>query len=51
MTTDIVFKSPAGRAAILDVEEFADLERESDELVRIFSAMIANAKKSQSKAR
>jgi four helix bundle protein len=39
------------RAAILDVEEFADLERESDELVRIFSAMIANAKKSQSKSR
>jgi four helix bundle protein len=39
------------RAAILDGEEFADLERESDELVRIFSAMIANAKKSQSKSR
>jgi four helix bundle protein len=39
------------RAAILDVEEFADLERESDELVRIFSAMIANAGKSQSKSR
>jgi four helix bundle protein len=39
------------RAAILDVEEFADLERESDELVRIFSTMIANAKKSQSKSR
>jgi four helix bundle protein len=39
------------RAAILDVGEFADLERESDELVRIFSAMITNAKKSQSKLR
>jgi four helix bundle protein len=39
------------RAAILDVEEFADLERESDELVRIFSAMIANAGKSKSKSR
>jgi hypothetical protein len=39
------------RAAILDHEEFEDLERESDELIRIFSAMIANAKKSQSKSR
>jgi four helix bundle protein len=39
------------RAAILDVEEFADLERESDELVRIFSAMSANARKSQRKSR
>jgi four helix bundle protein len=35
------------RAAIMDNEEFADLERESGELVRIFSAMIANAQKSQ----
>jgi len=39
------------RAAILDNEEFAALEQESDELVRIFSAMIANAQKSQCKSR
>jgi len=39
------------RAAILDDEELAALEQESDELVRIFSAMIANAQKSQGKSR
>ena len=39
------------RAAILDNKEFSALEQESDELVRIFSAMIANARKSQSKSR
>ena len=37
------------RAAILDNSEFASLEQESDELVRILSAMIANARKSQGK--
>jgi four helix bundle protein len=37
------------RAAILDDEEFAALEQESNELVCILSAMIANTKKSQSK--
>jgi four helix bundle protein len=39
------------RAAIFDDEELAALEQESDELVRIFSAMIANAQKSQGKSR
>ena len=39
------------RAAILDDEELAALEQESDELVRIFSAMIANAQESQGKSR
>jgi four helix bundle protein len=39
------------RTAIMDNEEFADLERESGELVRIFSAMIANAQKSQRTSR
>ena len=34
------------RAAILNNDEVAALERESDELVRILSAMIANAKRS-----
>lgn len=33
------------RAAILDNEEFASLEQESDELIRIFSSMIANTQK------
>jgi four helix bundle protein len=37
------------RAAILDDEEFAALEQESDELVRILSTMIAKAQKSRSK--
>lgn len=31
------------RAAILDNREFSALEKESDELVRILSAIIANA--------
>ena len=35
------------RAAILDSDEFASLEQESDELVRILSTMIENARKSQ----
>ena len=39
------------RAAILDDKEFTTLEQESDELVRILSAMIINAQKSQSKPR
>lgn len=39
------------RAAILDDDEFAALEQESDELIRIFSTMIANAQRSQSKSR
>ena len=39
------------RAAILDDEEFAALEQESDELVRIFSTMIANAQSSRSRSR
>lgn len=39
------------RTAILDDEEFAALEQESEELVRIFRAMIANVQKSQSKPR
>jgi len=34
------------RAAILDRSEFCALEQESDELVRILSAIIANANKS-----
>jgi four helix bundle protein len=34
------------RAAILDNGEFAALEQESDELVRILSAIIASAGKS-----
>jgi four helix bundle protein len=34
------------RAAILDRSEFGALEQESDELVRILSAIIANANKS-----
>jgi four helix bundle protein len=33
------------RAAIVDSEEFAALEQESDELVRIFSSMIANTRR------
>jgi len=37
------------RAAILDSDEFASLEQESDELVRILSTMIAKSKKSQDK--
>ena len=37
--------------AILKDEEFAALAQESDELVRIFSAMITNAQKSQNKPR
>lgn len=39
------------RAAILDNPEFAALEQESDELVRILSAMIAKAQKSQTQSR
>ena len=39
------------RAAILNNDEVAALERESDELVRILSAMIANAKRSSDKRR
>jgi len=39
------------RAAILDDQEFAALEQESDELVRILSTMIANAQKSQTRPR
>jgi four helix bundle protein len=39
------------RATMLDDEEIAALEQESDELVRIFSSMIANAQKTQSKSR
>jgi four helix bundle protein len=39
------------RTAILDDEEFAALEQESDELVRILSTMITNAQKSQRKPR
>jgi len=38
------------RAAILDNKEFSALEQESDELVRIFSTMIVNAQKSQSRS-
>ncbi len=34
------------RAAILDDSDFAALEQESDELIRIFSTMITNAQKS-----
>ncbi len=34
------------RAAILDNKEFAALEQEGDEIVRILSAIIANANKS-----
>jgi len=34
------------RAAILNNQEFSALEQESDELVRILSAIIASAKKS-----
>jgi four helix bundle protein len=34
------------RATMLDSDDFQALERESDELVRILSAMIANAKRS-----
>ena len=39
------------RAAILDEEEFAELEQESDELIRIFSAMITNARRSHTRTR
>ena len=39
------------RAAILDDQEFAALEQESDELVRILSTMIANAQKTQTRPR
>lgn len=34
------------RATLLDSDDFAALERESDELVRILSAMIISAKRS-----
>ncbi|MEA3377746.1 MAG: four helix bundle protein [Chloroflexota bacterium] len=33
------------RATVMDTDDFVALERESDELVRILSAMIANAKR------
>jgi four helix bundle protein len=39
------------RAAVLDDPELAALEQESHELVRIFSTMIANAQKTQTKPR
>jgi four helix bundle protein len=39
------------RATMLNSDEIAALEQESDELVRILSAMIANARRAQGKAR
>jgi four helix bundle protein len=39
------------RAAILDDSDFAALEQESDELIRIFSTMITNAQKSNASSR